>query len=97
MEKRAILILAAVVAVFFVSSAVAAVLEITPVDDFEPLGTPGGPFTPSSIDYQLTNTGPNTIWWGVYKTVGWLDVVPDWGPLGPGVSTTVTVSLTSDL
>ncbi|MHC4581653.1 MAG: BACON domain-containing protein, partial [Planctomycetota bacterium] len=95
MEKNALLILSMMVAVCLAGSAVGTHLEVTPAEDFEPSGQAGGPFAPASKDYQLRNTGPNSIWWGVYKSVDWLDVQPDWGPLGPGMSTTVTVSMTT--
>ncbi len=72
-------------------------LEITPVDDFESSGEPGGPFTPPSKDYQLTNTGGSPLDWGVSKTVDWLDLGPEtWGELDPCESTIVTVSLNSN-
>ncbi len=95
MEMRAFLILAAVV-VFFAGGAAATNLEITPVDDFEPSGESGGPFTPSSKDYQLTNIGPNPLYWNVTKTAGWLSLGPQaGGQLPPYQSTIVAVSLTS--
>jgi subtilisin family serine protease len=71
-------------------------LVVDPVDDFEPSGEPGGPFTPSSIEYQLTNTDSNSIWWGVYWNEAWLDIDPEFGPLASGFSVNVTVSLTPD-
>ena len=58
-------------------------LEITPVNDFESSGPAGGPFTPSFKDYQLTNIGLNSLYWGVDKTSDWLDLNPEWGSLDP--------------
>jgi len=72
------------------------VLEISPVEDFEPTGPIGGPFTPSAKDYQLTNLGGSILYWGVAKTAGWLDLDSEWGSLDPCESTTVTVSLTAE-
>ena len=72
-------------------------LEVTPVEDFESSGESGGPFAPSSKDYQLKNTGGQSLDWGVSKTVDWLDLGPEtWGELDPNESTIVTVSLNSN-
>jgi subtilisin family serine protease len=71
-------------------------LKITPVDDFESSGQAGGPFSPSSKDYELTNNGTNLLYWGAMKTVDWLDLDSEFGLLDPCESTIVTVSLTSD-
>ena len=100
MKKQAVFTLAIVVAACLSAhtvATVAMVLEITPVEDFEPSGLPGGPFTPIAKDYQLTNTGPNSLYWGADKSADWLDLYPDWGPLEPNESTIVTVSLTADV
>jgi len=89
--------LLAIVAGCFVGNAVAiAGLEITPVDNFESSGAPGGPFTPSSKDYQLTNNGPDLLWWGADKSAGWLAINPDWGALDPNESVIVRLSLTAE-
>ena len=72
-------------------------LEVTPVSDFESSGEPGGPFTPSSKDYQLKNIGGKSFYWVVSKTVDWLDLGPGtFGELDPNESTIVTVSLNSN-
>jgi len=88
--------LAVVVFLFLVNAATATDLEITPIEDFISTGQVGGPFTPSSKDYQLTNVGPNSIWYGIDEAADWLMVEPDWGQLGAGQSVMVTVSLTSE-
>ena len=71
-------------------------LEITPVEDFETSGTAGGPFSPSSKEYELTNNGTNSLYWGADETVDWLDLDSGWGQLDPCESAIVTVSLTSE-
>ena len=71
-------------------------LEITPLDNFESSGPAGGPFSPSSKEYQLTNNGSNSIFWGTDEAAGWLDLNPTWGQLDPCESTIVTVSLTAE-
>jgi len=77
-------------------SAIPGVLEITPLEDFEPSGEMGGPFTPSSKEYQLTNKGGSSIYWGATKTADWLNLDSDFGHLDPCEATLVTVSLTAD-
>jgi len=96
MRSHVILAVTIVVAAGFAGATVATDLEITPVEDFEPSGLPGGPFTPLSKDYQLTNIGPNSLFWGVDITADWLDLWPWWGELEPNESTIVTVNLTSE-
>jgi subtilisin family serine protease len=68
-------------------------LEVTPSEDFESSGSPGGLFNPSSKEYQLLNNGGSSINWSIDKTVDWLDVDPNQGSLDPCESTMVTVSL----
>jgi subtilisin family serine protease len=96
MKKRGLLPLAMIAAVCLAGGTLATDLEITPLEDFEPSGLPGGPFIPPSKDYLLTNIGPNSLYWGVDITQGWLDLWPWWGLLGPSESNIVTISLTSE-
>jgi len=96
MRSPFIFVVAIVVIAGLVNSTAANNLQITPVEDFEAAGLPGGPFTPPSKDYQLTNIGPNSLYWGVDKTADWLDLWPWWGELEPNESTTVTAFLTSE-
>jgi len=96
MEKKSVFILVVVISVFFAGAAIATNLEITPVDDFESSGKSGGPFTPPSKDYQLTNIGPTPLYWSITKTAGWLGLGPQTGGQLPSYqSTIVAVSLTS--
>ena len=94
MKKKAVFVLAILVAACFVGDTIATYLEVTPVEDFEPSGLPGGPFTPMLKDYQLRNIGPNSLYWGVDITADWLDLWPWWGLLDPNESSIVTFSLT---
>lgn len=85
--KKEILALSFVVAFLtaaLTASAATEVLEITPVEDFVSSGEIGGPFTPSSKNYLLTNTGLDTLYWIVDKTQSWVDLDPEGGPLGTG-------------
>ena len=64
---------------FSVGTAMGAIgtLEISPLDDFESVGFRGGPFTPDSKEYLLLNNEGGTVYWGVSKTVGWIDFDSD--------------------
>ncbi|MHC4619156.1 MAG: S8 family serine peptidase [Planctomycetota bacterium] len=95
MKFHALCTLAIVLTVFSVNLA-GADLEVSPVDDFNTAGEPGGPFTPPLKDYQLKNVGPVSLMWGGDKTTTWLTVNPEWGMLGPNESVVVTVTITSE-
>ncbi len=70
-------------------------LEITPADGLSASGTVGGPVTPASIDYTLTNSGGSTLDWTAGKTQDWVSLSTTGGTLAAGASTTVTVSINS--
>jgi len=72
-------------------------LTVTPAEGFNSSGDEGGPFTPSSINYTLENTGSSPISWQASKGENWVSLsIPNSGTLGVGESTTVTVSINSD-
>ncbi len=56
-------------------------------------GSFGGPFSPSSVQYTLSNIGTTSINWTATKTQSWLTPSPASGTLAAGANTTVTVSL----
>jgi hypothetical protein len=60
---------------------------------FTATGTMGGPFTPSSQTFTLTNNGATTLNWTASKTQSWTTLSASSGTLGPGGSTTVAWSL----
>ncbi len=70
-----------------------AALTVTPAEGFSSAGTVGGPFTPSSKNYVLGNSGGTAIDWTAAKTKTWLTVLPASGTIVPGSTTTVTVSI----
>jgi hypothetical protein len=71
-------------------------LQITPISGFIASGVAGGPFTPSSQVYSLTNAGANALNWSVMNTSLWLDVSMAGGLLSRGgPASPVTVSLSS--
>lgn len=56
-------------------------------------GPVGGPFTPGSAVYTLSNTGGTTLNWTAGKTAAWIDLSPATGSLAPGASAEVTVTI----
>jgi subtilisin family serine protease/Tol biopolymer transport system component len=77
-------------------TAPAGVLEVTPTEDFETGGEPGGPFMPYSKEYQLKNTGGQYLYWGISKTANWIEIDDTFGELDPNEAVTITVTLTSE-
>jgi hypothetical protein len=68
-------------------------LGVTPASALKSAGPNGGPFTPASIDYSLTNNGSASLDWTASKDVAWVDLSLMGGTLPPGNSATVTVSV----
>ncbi|MCB1184215.1 trypsin-like peptidase domain-containing protein [bacterium] len=56
-------------------------------------GNSGGPFTPASAVFTLTNNDPTDIDFAAATTVAWADVAPASGTIPGGGSVVVTVSL----
>ena len=79
-----------------VSIAIPEDLNVFPLEDLNSSGDVGGPFAPSSKNYTLTNTGPNSLDWTAAATQSWLDVTPGGGTLVGGASTTVDVIINAD-
>ena len=73
-----------------------AILAITPSGSTSFTGTYGGPFTPSSGTYTLTNNGNTPLTWTESKSSSsWLTVSPTSGTLAAGASANVTLTLTA--
>ena len=69
-------------------------LRISPRVDVVFGGTQGGPFSPASQTYLLTNKGVGALNWALPNPPAWLDVSPTSGTLVPGgPATVVTVSI----
>ena len=71
------------------------VLLVMPLDGLSSSGQYGGPFSPSSKVYTLTNNGDNAITWSATSGQAWISLSQTSGTLDPGSSTAVTVSVGS--
>jgi hypothetical protein len=78
---------------------------LTPIDPLEVLpqlaltatGPVGGPFSPASRTYVLTNAGSAPLMWGLANTSLWLSATATSGTLAPGgASAIVTVGLSTN-
>lgn len=69
------------------------VLTVLPGGNLVSSGTAGGPFTPTSIDYTLTNAGGAALDWAASAAEDWVGLSATNGTLAAGASITVTVSL----
>ena len=71
-------------------------LDVTPSSVSIATGPLGGPFTPQSRTFTLTNTSTTTpIYWTAAPSQPWLAVSPAGGTLAVGASTTVTMAFTN--
>ena len=70
-------------------------LTVTPAGGLTSSGTAGGPFTPSSLSYTLTNTGTAPMNWTASKAASWVTLSAAGGTLAAGATTTVTASINS--
>jgi len=68
-------------------------LAVTPAGDLSSSGNAGGPFSPDSIIYTLTNSGSASLSWTANQTANWVSLSATSGDLAAGATTTVTVSL----
>jgi len=64
--------------------------------EFSASGPAGGPFTPSSRVYTLSNKGDAPIQWKSTSTTTWITLSPNQGTLGPGESAALLSRLTPD-
>jgi hypothetical protein len=70
----------------------AAQLSVSPAPGLTASGPVGGPFSPSSQIYTLSNSGSATLSWTVTNSSNWLSLSATSGTLAPRSNATVTVS-----
>jgi len=68
-------------------------MTVTPAGGLTSSGTAGGPFSPSSQTYTLTNTGTSPMNWTASKVASWVTLSSTGGTLAAGTNTTVTASI----
>jgi PKD repeat protein len=71
-------------------------LSVSAASVFNSSGFKGGPFSPSSVVYTLSNTGVNTLNWTASTTPSWLSLSATSGALASGASVNVTASLNAN-
>ena len=62
-------------------------LALAPETGFAAYGYAGGPFSPASKEYTISNTGTGLLEWAVSVSDDWLEVTPASGTLLPGATT----------
>jgi PKD repeat protein len=72
------------------------VLGVSPTSGFTSSGLVGGPFTPSSQIYALTNSGYAALEWQLGLNHVWLTCTPNSGGLPVGAGTNVTVTINAN-
>ncbi|MCX7046542.1 MAG: hypothetical protein NTX50_13785 [Candidatus Sumerlaeota bacterium] len=70
-------------------------MAVTPSSGFVSRGIPGGPFSPSSLDYTIRNIGGSSINWTAAGNQAWFTVTPSSGTLASSGSAAITVALTA--
>jgi hypothetical protein len=69
-------------------------LLVSPSTGFDSSGEAGGPFSPSSQMYTLSNPGGAALNWSANVSNNWLVLSPTTGPLAAGASTNVIATIT---
>jgi subtilisin len=71
-------------------------LSVSPPEGFFVTGAEGGPFSPATKTYTVTNTGTETIDFSASESVSWASISPQSGTLEPGNSRVLTISIDSE-
>ena len=73
-----------------------AALTVTPASSLTSTGPVGGPFSPISQTYTLSNSGGATLSWTASNAANWLSLSASSGTLAVGGSTTVIASINAN-
>lgn len=68
-------------------------LGVSPANGLVASGYQGGPFSPSSQTFQLSNTGAYPLDFSLAEDQSWTEVSPSGGTIPPGGNVTVTLSI----
>ena len=78
-----------------ISASGSGILGASPPGALSSSGYVGGPFSPSSQVYALTNSGSGSLSWSASNGQAWVSLSASSGTLAAGAGTTVTVSINS--
>lgn len=67
-------------------------LAVAPAENFVASGIVGGPFSPGTKTYTLSNDGEAPLDFSATSSESWLDASPAGGTIAPGATTTVTIA-----
>lgn len=70
-------------------------LAVSPGDGFTTAGQPGGPFSPSTKTYTLTNVGAEILTWQAGADANWVTLSSTSGSLAPAQQASVVVEIDS--
>ena len=70
-------------------------MAVSPASGLNAEGQAGGPFSPSSATYTVSNNGGTNIFFTVSANQSWISLSSTGGSLAPGGSASVTVSINS--
>jgi hypothetical protein len=70
-------------------------LGITPSVGFTANGAIGGPFSPNTLAFVLTNSSSSSLTWSVIDPAAWLEVTPTNGVLAAHAIANVTIDLST--
>jgi sugar lactone lactonase YvrE len=70
-------------------------LSVSPSTGLSASGTEGGPFSPATTLYTISNVGTGPMSWSVSGTSGWLTYVPPGGTIASGSSIPLSVTINS--
>jgi len=68
-------------------------ISVSPENGLDSQGLVGGPFSPDSRQYTITNSSDSNIFYQVNNRDSWIELSHEGGLLEPGATATVTVSI----